>query len=357
MRVAIVLPGVSRRPVGGFRVPYEYANRLDRIGHEVVLHHELPEARQLRHVGPLLDRVPRSFVTRRTGWFDLADSIEIRVGPPRVRRSGSGVYDVFLLTSWSLGLDIGTRYPPAKVVQLGHDFELWVDGDEHRRSLMRRALGHRDVRYVATSSAVVEMLHECGTTPSAVVHAGIDRAVYYDENGGPDRAGRVGVLLRPAPHKGTDDALEAFRMLRRAGVAFDPVGAGVGATATGCATWPAPDDTSMRRFYSSLDVFVLPSRQEAWGLPALEAMACGASVVLVDNVGCRDFADHERNCLLVPPRRPDLIASAVGRLLRDPRLRRQLVDEGRRTVESMDWDVSVRGLEAELVRASKSRYT
>ncbi len=355
MRIAIVLPGVSRRPVGGFRVPYEYANRLDRRGHDVAVHHELPEARQLRHATCLLERIPRSFVTSRTSWFDVADSVEIRVGPPRAWRPGSRSPDVVLLTSWSLGLDVGTRYRPSTVVQLVHDFEFWADGDEQRRALMARALGHRDVRYVATSSAVVAMLEACGTTPAAVVPAGIDRAVYFAEGGGPERGARVGVLLRSSPHKGTDDALEAFGILRGAGVQLDAVGAGAGASAVGCTSWPAPDDASMRRFYSSLAVFVLPSHQEAWGLPALEAMACGAAVVLVDNVGCRDFAEDGRNCLLVPPRRPDLIAAAVGRLLGDDGLRRRLGEAGRRTVESMDWDVSVRALETVLAGASGPR--
>ena len=43
--------------------------------------------------------------------------------------------------------------------------------------------------------------------------------------------------------------------------------------------------SAMRSFYSRISIFLLlRSRVEAWGLPALEAMACGASVVLADNI-------------------------------------------------------------------------
>lgn len=355
MKIAVVLPGVSRRPVGGFRVPYEYANRLARLGHCVVIYHELPEARRLRDASVLLNRLPRSFVTRRTSWFDIADAVELRVGPLGARRSKRDPPDAYLLTSWSLALDVGTRYRPSKVVQLVHDYELWTDHDEHLRSLMGLAFGHSDVRYVATSAAVVEMLRACGTSPSAVVHAGIDRGVYYDERGRLGRGARVGVLLRASPHKGTHDAMEAFQLLRQEMVEFDPVGAGTEPGPAGVSFWPAPDDRSMRGFYSSLRVFVLPSRREAWGLPALEAMACGAAVVLADNIGCRDFAVDGFNCLLVPPGRPDLLAKSVELLLHDEALRERLVDGGARTVEAMDWNLSVRALEAELERASEAR--
>ncbi|MHB1782482.1 MAG: glycosyltransferase family 4 protein [Acidimicrobiales bacterium] len=350
-----MLPGVSRRPVGGFRVPYEYANRLARLGHDIVVHHELPEAGPLRNASVVLNRLPRSFVTRRTTWFDLDSSVRIRIGPPRAYRASRNPPDVYLLTSWRLALAVGTRYPPEKVVQLVHDYEFWADPDEARRGLMRTAFGHGAVRYVGTSSAVVEMLRECGTTPSAVIHAGIDRDVYADEGRDVERANRVGVLLRSSPHKGTDVALKAFALLRGEGVDFQTIGAGTTPGHRDVTFWPAPDDQSMRAFYNSLRVFVLPSRQEAWGLPALEAMACGAAVVLVDNVGCRDFAVDERNCLLVPPGRPDLLARSVERLLADDSLRRSLVLEGMRTVQRMDWDASVRALLGELERASVSR--
>ena len=37
MKISFVLPGVSRIPVGGFKMAFEYANRLSNRGHEVTL--------------------------------------------------------------------------------------------------------------------------------------------------------------------------------------------------------------------------------------------------------------------------------------------------------------------------------
>ncbi len=45
--------------------------------------------------------------------------------------------------------------------------------------------------------------------------------------------------------------------------------------------------------YRSADCFVLPTRGEGWGLPLLEAMACGLPVIATDWSAHRDFLSHE----------------------------------------------------------------
>jgi glycosyltransferase involved in cell wall biosynthesis len=53
-------------------------------------------------------------------------------------------------------------------------------------------------------------------------------------------------------------------------------------------------------FYSALDVFVMPSRMETFGLTALEAMACGTPVVAYQTGGIPDFVENSVTGLLAP---------------------------------------------------------
>jgi glycosyltransferase involved in cell wall biosynthesis len=88
------------------------------------------------------------------------------------------------------------------------------------------------------------------------------------------------------------------------------------------------DHDELARLYSSARVHFDGSDFQAFGLPALEAMACGAVSVLTDAGGVREYARHEENCLLVPPRDVDAAAGAILRLLHDAPLVERLRDAG-----------------------------
>jgi glycosyltransferase involved in cell wall biosynthesis len=73
-------------------------------------------------------------------------------------------------------------------------------------------------------------------------------------------------------------------------------------------------------WYNAADVFVFPSTYEGFGLPVLEAMACGVPVVCSRSGSLPEVAGEA--AMLVDAESPDSIASAVATLL-DSRVRRQ----------------------------------
>ncbi len=77
------------------------------------------------------------------------------------------------------------------------------------------------------------------------------------------------------------------------------------------------DHDELARLYSSTRVHFDGSDFQAFGLPALEAMACGAVSVLTDAGGIHEYARDEENCLLVQPRDVDAAAGAILRLFSD----------------------------------------
>jgi len=84
-------------------------------------------------------------------------------------------------------------------------------------------------------------------------------------------------------------------------------------------------------------LLVLPSVNtgESFGLVQLEAMACGKPVVSTNiPTGVPWVNQHGRTGLVVPPRDPDALRSAIRQLLDDPSLRQNLGEAGRKRVES-----------------------
>ncbi len=100
---------------------------------------------------------------------------------------------------------------------------------------------------------------------------------------------------------------------------------------------------SLPDFYRAIDVFVMPSRYELFGIVMLEAMACGVPVVATKFGGPSEVMTHDHDGLLVDP--TDLVAfgGALRALLSDPERRARMGSRARATVEQVySWDASAR---------------
>lgn len=95
-----------------------------------------------------------------------------------------------------------------------------------------------------------------------------------------------------------------------------------------------PGHNDMALLYHSADLCVNPSLYEGFGLPTLEAMACGISVVHADNRGLDHIVSHEENCLVVPVNNPAAIAEAIERILDNSSLAERLRQGGTETAKT-----------------------
>lgn len=95
-------------------------------------------------------------------------------------------------------------------------------------------------------------------------------------------------------------------------------------------------DDDLRALYSSCNVFVYPSLYEGFGLPLLEAMACGAPVVTSNIPSIRETVGDA--ALLVSPTDVDELARSLVRLLENPAEREQRSAEGKQHASEFSWD-------------------
>jgi glycosyltransferase involved in cell wall biosynthesis len=109
-----------------------------------------------------------------------------------------------------------------------------------------------------------------------------------------------------------------------------------------------PTKRELAQLYAACDLFVSASWREGFGLPPLEAMACGAPVVVTDSGGVREYARHDENCLVTPPRNPQALSEAMLRVLTDDALAERLRRNGPRTAARFTWESAVDRLEKAL---------
>lgn len=85
--------------------------------------------------------------------------------------------------------------------------------------------------------------------------------------------------------------------------------------------------------YRENDVFLFPNHMQSWGLSVFEAMATGLPVVVSKSTGASEVLTHREDAMLVAPKNPDELASAIAEIIKDPNLYATLSVTGRRFVE------------------------
>jgi D-inositol-3-phosphate glycosyltransferase len=91
-----------------------------------------------------------------------------------------------------------------------------------------------------------------------------------------------------------------------------------------------PFTENVPEFMAAIDVFVMPSYSETFGLVLIEAMAMGKPVVATGAGGVPEIVEDGRDGLLIPPRDEKALAEAISLLLKNSSLRKTLSTYARR---------------------------
>ncbi|RZU02269.1 glycosyltransferase family 4 protein [Rivibacter subsaxonicus] len=169
---------------------------------------------------------------------------------------------------------------------------------------------------------------------------------------------RLGTSTRPyvlavgslAPHKNFDLLVEAMRRLDQPN--FDVVIAGSidpRVFGTDASTLPAVvkragfvDDGELKALYQGAACFVFPSLYEGFGLPPVEAMACGCPVLASDIAVLRETCGGA--ALHFDPHDPAALARLIERVLGDATLQAELRRRSLERAAELRWDVAARAL-------------
>jgi glycosyltransferase involved in cell wall biosynthesis len=197
-----------------------------------------------------------------------------------------------------------------------------------------------------------------------VIHSGVDRGWFeIPPSASPHARPYLLYVGNVKPHKNLGRLLEAFRQLgSRIHCDLLILGKNEGFLSGDTGVRAAADRLAprvqllgdlpqepLRRYVSHAEALVLPSLYEGFGLPPLEAMACGCPAI-VSNVAslpevCGDAAVYFN------PLEPESIAEAIVRVLEEPGLREALRGRGLERARRFTWETSARKTLATLERA------
>lgn len=261
-----------------------------------------------------------------------------------LRRRPFDVVHTHTAKAGALGRIAARRARVPRVVHTYHGFPFHEFQSRLRRAgyiAVERRLGRiTDVALCVGTGVAVEAVRRGLVPPERIrtigvaVPAGPPLAVDARDRarralGIPPDATVVGAVGRLTYQKAPEDFLTAMRELGRRGRP-DAVGVWVGGgdlaervgrltrSASGPRVVLAGERADIPEILPAFDVFALPSRYEGLPTAIVEAMTCGIPVVATAVNAVGDVVVPGETGLLVPPRRPDLLAEAVDYLLTSP---------------------------------------
>jgi glycosyltransferase involved in cell wall biosynthesis len=359
MKIAFLLPARGARPTGGYKVVYEYANRLTRGGHQVTVVHPYGCAIP---VGARQALRARLWATRAglrrsqiAPWFEFEDGVELTVVPDPSAANLPDA-DVLVATAWHTAEWIAAAAAARGVggAYLIQGYETWDGAVEAVDATWRLPL-----QKIVISAWLEEIAAELGEAErTSRVPLGMDLERLGVDRPPAERGPRLGSLYNPGAAKGSADVLATMEAVKRARPELGAVFFGSRDRPAELPGWieyeQLPSATQLRALFNSCSIFLGASRSEGWGLPACEAMLCGCALITVANGGSREFAVDGETALVLAPERVGEMADRVLELLGDDGRRLRLAAAGAERLQGLTWERSVAGLEAVLERVASA---
>jgi glycosyltransferase involved in cell wall biosynthesis len=243
----------------------------------------------------------------------------------------------------------------ARVVTVVHDLIAFGDGSHDRRAALierltlKRAATRSSLLLTpsdATRDALLARFPTLDPRRAATVYAGLSRDVPGGER---EDDGRTVLCIGTlCPRKNQERLIRAFAALPeglRAGKRLILVGmrgwkddaiVRLAKETLGVEWRDYVPDVVCEELLRTCAVFALPSLNEGFGMPVLDALARGVPTLTSDRGSLKEVAGDA--AVIVDPERVDAIAAGLSRLLRDPVLRQSLSDAGLRRAPMFSWD-------------------
>ncbi|MFV0469899.1 MAG: glycosyltransferase family 4 protein [Dysgonomonas sp.] len=353
IKINFILPYKPKRPTGGVKMMYEYANRLAKKNYSVHIYYPL-KTRFIDYRFPFVIRWILSKIEgfRTFCWFDFDPAIKMSY-----INSVSDKYvtdaDVTISTWWSTALDMGRLSPSkGKKINFIQGFENWA--------------GHEDLLYTsyqiegATNVVIANFLKEIVEKHSHNKTVVIENAIDLDafcvrENIENRDSYTVCMNYSTQGIKGSDYGIEALKIVKNQKPDLKVEMFSIYPRPESLPEWISFYQTpaDLPDVYNRCAIFITNSFTEGFGLVSVEAMACGCALICTDIPGHREFATDNETALLVEPQNSAQMAEKICSLIEDNAKRITIAKQGNNYVQRYSWESAVGKMENVINEAIK----
>lgn len=331
LKITFLTPHVGLS--GGVKMILKYAHLLSKRGHEVTV--ICPD--KLFFMG-------KNILNWKPKWTELEAKLKY---VPSFDYKWIPNGDIVVATAWGTAT-YAIKYPKekgTKIYFIQHYESLWSRAPPN---MVDETYKYR-MRKIVVSSWLKEIMErKFGSSADVIVNPVNFTQYYYTGSREKQQNVRVCMMHHIYKWKGIDDGLKAFKIVKEKHPEIQLVMFGVSRRKIpiDCEYHYNVPESKLKDVYSSCHIYLCPSWYEGLGMPAMEAMACKSALVTTDTKGCRDYAIHEKTALVSPPRKPELLARNIVKLIEDRALMEKIALNGYAKIREFDsWDNAVSKME------------
>lgn len=346
MHLTFLFPHPVSGPTGGYKVVYEYANRLVTDGHQVDIVYSGSIYWRRKSLYHKLTNVVRQVQWHIKGysckkWFPLDKRVKeyfsLSLNYRHVPKS-----DIYIATSPYTAYYLN-QYP---IPATGKFY--FIQGYENWGEGLKEILFdtyHYPMQKIVISKWLQHLLLEEHGEKSEFIPNGFDFNKYHItipiEEKDPLR---ISMLYHTMEQKDCATGFRALEIVKRQYPQLRVSLFGTPERPTDLADWydyyRLPDDITHLRINNEAAIYIGTSQAEGWGLTIGEAMACGQAVCCTDNDGYLEMAIDKKTALVSPIGNAEVMAQNILSLIADPARRHHLARQGNAYIQQFSWERS-----------------
>lgn len=344
-RIVFLFPHPATGPTGGYKVIYEYANRLVVDGYDVHIvysgsiywskkdpYHKMTCC--IRYIQKLL----QGYSCR--SWFALDRKVHEHL-TFSLNQCHVPNADIYVATSPYTAYYLNEYNDSSKKFYFIQDYENWGEG----LNAILHDTYHYPFQKIVIARWLQEMLKKQFQEESIWIPNGFDFSKFRLTIAVKEKNPLLVTMLYHQMER--KDCAMGFRALEIVKKRFENLRIslfGVPERPKDLPDWydynKQPSDELHNRLNNEAAIFIGTSKVEGWGLTVGEAMMCGQAVCCTDNAGYREMAIDGETALVSPVGDSEAMANNIIRLIEDEELRYRIANNGYQFIQRFTWNES-----------------
>lgn len=339
MKICFVLPKFTYNPIGGYKIVFEYANRLVKDDHDVDILFLNDNAFSRFPVPQKIKFFAANIMTKiEPRWFELRPEIhKISSVNLRALRKAKN-YDVVFATGIQTVEFVRNNFNESRKFNFIQGYEVWGGSEEYLWETYNYGFTN-----IVVSTWLQELVDRHAKAKTLLLKNPIDTNIYVRKISQTHRKKfSVGLLYHREKIKGFKYAWEAITVLKKKYPELVVEMFGTFREPDNLPNWVHYTKNATQKetvsIYNSVQVFLCASIEEGFGLTGLEAMACGACLVSTSYKSVLDYAQDGYNSILVPIKDVDAMVFAVSKVFDNEKERERLSCNGINSAKEFSWE-------------------